>query len=139
MVSKLGGESELDANGQPTYRAELTIQNPDGLLRPGMTVFTRIDFGRHTIAWLAAHKLAQALRPEMWMLQEPFGRGLKSVYLPFFWSSAISWATFEFVPTGSTRTMCLALSTVSAGPCHSLPRRMRTLFTWPLSSLLCWT
>jgi len=68
VVSKIGGESELDANGQRTYRVELTIQNEVGLLRPGMTVFARVDFGRHMVGWLLAHKLKQALRPEMWML-----------------------------------------------------------------------
>jgi multidrug resistance efflux pump len=68
VVSKIGGESELDPYGQRSYRVELTIQNQGGLLRPGMTVFTRVDFGRHPMAWLAAHKLKQALRPEMWML-----------------------------------------------------------------------
>jgi putative peptide zinc metalloprotease protein len=67
-VSKIGGESELDADGQRTYRVELTIQNPQGLLRPGMTVFARVDFGRRMVGWLLAHKLKQALRPEMWML-----------------------------------------------------------------------
>ena len=68
VISKIGGESELDTNGQRVYRVELMIQNQDGLLRPGMTVFTRVDFGRHPVAWLAAHKLKQSLRPEMWML-----------------------------------------------------------------------
>jgi hypothetical protein len=68
VVSRIGGESELDPNGQRSYRVELTIQNQDGLLRPGMTVFSRVDFGRHMVAWLAVHKLKQALRPEMWML-----------------------------------------------------------------------
>ena len=34
----------------------------------GMTVFARVDFGRHILAWVAGHKLKQALRPEMWML-----------------------------------------------------------------------
>jgi putative peptide zinc metalloprotease protein len=67
-VSKIGGESELDSNGQRSYRVELTIKNPDGLLRPGMTVFARIDFGRHMLAWVAVHKLGQSLRPELWML-----------------------------------------------------------------------
>jgi putative peptide zinc metalloprotease protein len=67
-VSKIGGESELDPDGQRTYRVELTIQNPQGLLRPGMTVFARVDFGRRMVGWLLAHKLRQALRPEMWML-----------------------------------------------------------------------
>lgn len=67
-VSRIGGESELDSSGQRSYRVELTIQNEGGLLRPGMTVFARIDFGRHTVAWLALHKLKQTLRPETWML-----------------------------------------------------------------------
>jgi hypothetical protein len=47
---------------------ELTIQNPDGLLRPGMTVFARVEFGRRALACLLANKLKQALRPELWML-----------------------------------------------------------------------
>ncbi len=68
VVSRIGAVSELDGNGQRTYRAELTIQNAVGSLRPGMTVFARVDFGRHVVAWLAAHKLRQALRPELWML-----------------------------------------------------------------------
>jgi multidrug efflux pump subunit AcrA (membrane-fusion protein) len=68
VVSKIGGEAELDSSQQRSYRVELTIQNKDGLLRPGMTVFARIDFGRHMIAWLVAHKLKQMLRPELWML-----------------------------------------------------------------------
>ena len=67
-VSKIGGESEPDADGQRAYRVELTIQNQQALLRPGMTVFARIDFGRRMVGWLLAHKLKQALRPEMWML-----------------------------------------------------------------------
>jgi multidrug efflux pump subunit AcrA (membrane-fusion protein) len=67
-VSKIGGEGEINENGQRTYRLEFTIQNEEGLLRPGMTVFTRADFGRHPLIWLLGHKLKQALRPEMWML-----------------------------------------------------------------------
>jgi multidrug resistance efflux pump len=67
-VSKIGGESELDPDGQRAYRVELTIQNQNALLRPGMTVFARVDFGRRMVGWLLAHKLKQALRPEMWML-----------------------------------------------------------------------
>jgi HlyD family secretion protein len=67
-VSKIGGESETNENGQRTYRVELTIENEDGLLRPGMTVFSRADFGRRPVIWLLAHKLKQALRPELWML-----------------------------------------------------------------------
>jgi putative peptide zinc metalloprotease protein len=68
VVSKIGGESELDQSGQRCYRVELTIRNQDWLLRTRMTVFARVDFGRHILAWVAGHKLKQALRPEMWML-----------------------------------------------------------------------
>ncbi len=67
-VSRIGGESELDQNGQATYRVELMIENGDGLLRPGMTAFARIDFGRRMIGRILLHKVRQALRPEMWML-----------------------------------------------------------------------
>jgi hypothetical protein len=59
VVSKIGGEAELDSNQQRSYRVELTIQNKDGLLRPEMTVFAHIDLGRHMIAWLATRKLRQ--------------------------------------------------------------------------------
>jgi len=68
VVTRIGSESELNQNGQRCYRVELTICNRDGLLRPGMTVFARVTFGRHVVAWLAVHKLKQALRPETWML-----------------------------------------------------------------------
>ncbi len=68
IVSKVGGESEVNENGQRTYRLEFTIQNGEGWLKPGMTVFTRADFGRRPVIWLLGHKLKQALRPEMWML-----------------------------------------------------------------------
>jgi putative peptide zinc metalloprotease protein len=67
-VSKIGGEGEVNENGQRTYRLEFTIQNEEGLLKPGMTVFTRADFGRRPLIWLLGHKLKQALRPELWML-----------------------------------------------------------------------
>jgi len=67
-VSRIGGESETSDDGQLFYRVEFTIRNEDNLLRPGMTVFTRADFGRRSVAWLLAHKLRQALRPELWML-----------------------------------------------------------------------
>lgn len=68
MVSKIGGESEPDQNGQATYRVELTIENGEGLLRPGMTAFARIDFGRRMLGRILLHKIKQALRPELWML-----------------------------------------------------------------------
>ena len=68
IVSRIGAESESDQNGQATYRVELTIQNEQALLKPGMSVFARIDFSRRLTGWILAHKLKQALRPEMWML-----------------------------------------------------------------------
>jgi multidrug efflux pump subunit AcrA (membrane-fusion protein) len=68
VVSRISGEADLDQNHQTTYRVELTIQNAAGLLRPGMTVFARIDFDRRPVAWILEHKLKQALRPELWML-----------------------------------------------------------------------
>lgn len=67
VVSKIGGESELDENRQATYRVELTIENNDGALRPGMTAFARIEFSRQMIGQIVLHKLKQALRPELWL------------------------------------------------------------------------
>ena len=67
-VAKIGGESETDQNNQVIYRVELVIENTDDLLRPGMTAFARIDFGRRMIGAILFHKLRQALRPELWMI-----------------------------------------------------------------------
>lgn len=67
-VSRLGGEGERDEHGRTTYRVELAIDNEEGLLRPGMTAFARIDFGRMMIGRIVAHKVRQLLRPELWML-----------------------------------------------------------------------
>jgi putative peptide zinc metalloprotease protein len=67
VVSKTGAESEPDRQGEAAYRVELTIDNADGLLRPGMTAFARIDFGRQMIGRILLHKIKQALRPELWM------------------------------------------------------------------------
>jgi multidrug resistance efflux pump len=67
-VTKIGGESEPDGYGQATYRVELTIDNGEGLPRPGMTAFARIDFDRQMIGRILLHKIKQALRPELWML-----------------------------------------------------------------------
>jgi putative peptide zinc metalloprotease protein len=67
-VAKIGGESETDQNNQPIYRVELVIENTENLLRPGMTAFARIDFGRRMIGAILLHKLKQALRPELWMI-----------------------------------------------------------------------
>ncbi len=68
IVSKIAGESEPDQNGQPSYRVELTIENADGALRPGMTAFARIDFDRRMVGSILLRKIKQALRPELWML-----------------------------------------------------------------------
>ena len=60
--------AESDPQGQTAYRVELTIENGEGMLRPGMTAFARIDFDRQMIGRILLHKLRQALRPELWML-----------------------------------------------------------------------
>jgi multidrug resistance efflux pump len=67
-VSKIGLESEPDEHSQATYRVELMIENTDGLLRPGMTAFARIDFDRQMIGRILFDKLKRALRPELWLL-----------------------------------------------------------------------
>jgi multidrug efflux pump subunit AcrA (membrane-fusion protein) len=67
-VAKISGESEPDQYNQAVYRVELVIENTDDLLRPGMTAFARIDFGRRMIGRILLHKLKQALRPELWMI-----------------------------------------------------------------------
>ena len=68
VVSKIGGESERDEHNQTTYRVELVVENAEGLLRPGMTAFARVDFGRRMIGQILMHKVRQLLRPEVWML-----------------------------------------------------------------------
>ena len=65
--SEIGGESERDENNQAVYRVEVTIEKVDVLLRPGMTAFARIDFGRQMIGAILAHKIKRALRPELWL------------------------------------------------------------------------
>ena len=67
-VAMIGGESETDQNNQVIYRVEMVMENTDDLLRPGMTAFARIDFGRRMIGAILLHKLIQALRPELWMI-----------------------------------------------------------------------
>ena len=66
-VEKIGTEAESDANNQLTYRVEMLISNTDGALKPGMTAFARIGFGRHSGGWIILHKVKQALRPELWL------------------------------------------------------------------------
>ncbi|MFN0122084.1 MAG: efflux RND transporter periplasmic adaptor subunit [Blastocatellia bacterium] len=66
-VSRISAESELDEHNQAVYRVELIIENRENQLRPGMTAFARIDFGRWPIGAILWHKVKQALRPELWM------------------------------------------------------------------------
>jgi multidrug efflux pump subunit AcrA (membrane-fusion protein) len=68
IVSKIGSESERDEQNGTTYRVELSIDNSDEVLRPGMTAFARIDFGRRSIGGIVIHKVKQLLRTEVWML-----------------------------------------------------------------------
>jgi putative peptide zinc metalloprotease protein len=67
-VLKIGLESEPDQHRQATYRVELTIENSNGLLRPGMTAFARIDFDRQRVGRILFDKLKGVLRPELWLL-----------------------------------------------------------------------
>jgi hypothetical protein len=46
---------------------EVLIESSDGLLRPGMTGYARISFGRQSIGLILAQKVWQALRPELWL------------------------------------------------------------------------
>ncbi|MFN7927579.1 MAG: efflux RND transporter periplasmic adaptor subunit [Blastocatellia bacterium] len=66
-VEKIGSQAEPDENKQMTYRVELLVDNQDGTLKPGMTAFARINFGRRAIGWILWHKVKQALRPELWL------------------------------------------------------------------------
>ena len=66
-VEKIGGEAEPDENKQMTYRVELIVDNKDGALKPGMTAFARISYGRRALGWILWHKVKQALRPELWL------------------------------------------------------------------------
>jgi multidrug efflux pump subunit AcrA (membrane-fusion protein) len=68
VVSKIGDESEPDEHQRMTDRVQVTIDNQEGLLRPGMTAFARIDFDRQMIGRVLLHKIKPALRPELWML-----------------------------------------------------------------------
>jgi hypothetical protein len=55
-VSRIGGEMEMTAEGQRYYRVGLTIRNEEDLLRPGMTVFTRVDSNGRTPLACMFHK-----------------------------------------------------------------------------------
>ena len=67
VVARIGAEVEQAGESQQTFRAELIIRNPEGMLRPGMAVFARIESGWRALGWIIAHKLKQHLRPEIWM------------------------------------------------------------------------
>jgi multidrug efflux pump subunit AcrA (membrane-fusion protein) len=67
QVSKINAEPTPDEQGQRFYPVEVLVENSDGLLRPGMTGFARISFGRQSIGIILAEKLWHSLRPEMWL------------------------------------------------------------------------
>ncbi|MCI0489967.1 MAG: efflux RND transporter periplasmic adaptor subunit [Blastocatellia bacterium] len=66
-VFKINAEPIVNERGQRFYPVEVQVENSDGLLRPGMTGFARISFGRQSIGLILAEKLWQALRPELWL------------------------------------------------------------------------
>jgi multidrug efflux pump subunit AcrA (membrane-fusion protein) len=66
-VSKINAEPLPNQYAQRFYPVEVLIENPDGMLRPGMTGFARISFGRESIGLILAQKVWQALRPELWL------------------------------------------------------------------------
>jgi len=66
-VSKINAEPLTNQLGQRLYPVEVQVENSDGLLRPGMTGFARISFGRQSIGLILADKLWNALRPELWL------------------------------------------------------------------------
>jgi putative peptide zinc metalloprotease protein len=67
QVSKINAEPAPNQYGQRFYPVEVVVENSDGLLRPGMTGFARISFGRQSIGVILAEKLWNALRPELWL------------------------------------------------------------------------
>lgn len=66
-VSKINAEPIPNQYAQRFYPVEVLIENSDGMLRPGMTGFARISFGRQSIGLILAQKIWQALRPELWL------------------------------------------------------------------------
>jgi multidrug efflux pump subunit AcrA (membrane-fusion protein) len=67
VVSKINAESTPDQYGRRYYPVEVSVENSDGLLRPGMTGFARISFGRQSIGLILGEKVWHALRPELWL------------------------------------------------------------------------
>ena len=66
-VSKINAEPIPNQYAQRFYPVEVLLENSDGLLRPGMTGYARISFGRQSIGLILAQKVWQALRPELWL------------------------------------------------------------------------
>ena len=66
-VAKINAEPIPNQYAQRFYPVEVLIENSDGMLRPGMTGFARISFGRQSIGLILAQKVWQALRPELWL------------------------------------------------------------------------
>lgn len=66
-VSKINAEPIPNQRAQRFYPVEVVVDNADGLLRPGMTGFARISFGRQSIGLILAQKVWQTLRPELWL------------------------------------------------------------------------
>ncbi|HEY6333439.1 MAG TPA: efflux RND transporter periplasmic adaptor subunit [Blastocatellia bacterium] len=66
-VSKIRAESAENQYGQRVYPVEVMVENSDRLLRPGMTGFARVSFGRQSIGLILVQKVWQALRPETWL------------------------------------------------------------------------
>ena len=67
QVSKINAEPTPNQHGQLFYPVEVLVDNADGLLRPGMTGFARISFGRQSIGLIISEKIWQSLRPELWL------------------------------------------------------------------------
>ncbi len=66
-VSKINAEPTTNQYGQRTYPVEVLVENTEEMLRPGMTGFARISFGRQFVGLIIAEKVWQAFRPEMWL------------------------------------------------------------------------
>jgi hypothetical protein len=67
QVSKINAEPMVNQQGQRFYPVEVSVENSDGLLRPGMSGFARISFGRQALGLTLAEKVWHALRPELWL------------------------------------------------------------------------
>lgn len=66
-VSRISAEPIVNQYGQRFYAVEVLVDNNEGILRPGMSGFARISFGRQPIALILGQKVWQALRPELWL------------------------------------------------------------------------